>query len=271
MAWRPAAALGRPSAQPAAGCQVISSIRARRRSRQPQPRPTWAPAPCRRPEDSARHRDGTARGGDQLRSQQYANARSASSCPPAPRVRLGASTCGWVDQVEQVGNLNYPTKRAGGRIGRLVVISVGVRRDGSVESTRIIQSSIPMLDNAAMSDCTAVAPFEDRRRAGSPMSLHVTRTWQFLPGGELLDRLATAHEGLMQSTSACSTQIQRGQRRFPSGSGASPGAGTPRRRSIPGALRIPRVANTTWNAPSPASSAGSCQAVPRRVAELGVG
>ena len=96
----------------------------------------------------------------------------------------------WVDRVERVGNLNYPDEARRRRIGGLVVISVGVRRDGSVESTRIIQSSnIPMLDNAAIRIVQLSAPYEPLPKTREdPDVLHVTRTWQFLPGGELLDR-----------------------------------------------------------------------------------
>ena len=70
------------------------------------------------------------------------------------------------------------------------MISVGVRRDGSVESTRIIQSShIPMLDDAAIRIVKLSQPFAPLPRTNDdPDILHVTRTWQFLPGGEMVDR-----------------------------------------------------------------------------------
>ena len=71
-----------------------------------------------------------------------------------------------------------------------MVISVAVRRDGSVENTRIVQSSnIPMLDNAALRIVKLSEPFAPLPRTqDDPDVLHVTRTWQFLPGGELVDR-----------------------------------------------------------------------------------
>lgn len=96
----------------------------------------------------------------------------------------------WVDRVERIGNLNYPEEARRRRIGGVVVISVGVRRDGSVESVRIIRSShIPMLDEAALRIVALAAPFAPLpRTAEDPDVLHVTRTWQFLPGGELVDR-----------------------------------------------------------------------------------
>ena len=72
----------------------------------------------------------------------------------------------------------------------LVVISVAVRRDGSVESTQIVQSShVPMLDYAALRIVKLSEPFAPLPKTqDDPDVLHVTRTWQFMPGGELIDR-----------------------------------------------------------------------------------
>ena len=96
----------------------------------------------------------------------------------------------WVDRAERVGNLNYPDEARRRRIGGLVVISVAVRRDGSVESTQIVQSShVPMLDNAALRIVKLSEPFAPLPKTqDDPDVLHVTRTWQFMPGGELIDR-----------------------------------------------------------------------------------
>ena len=71
-----------------------------------------------------------------------------------------------------------------------MVISVAVRRDGSVESMRIIRSSnIPMLDDAALRIVKLSIPFAPLPKTPEdPDILHITRTWQFMPGGELVDR-----------------------------------------------------------------------------------
>jgi protein TonB len=127
----------------------------------------------------------------QLRSQQYAKRPKRKFVSASTREYAWARYLrGWVDRVERVGNLNYPDEARRRRIGGVVVISVGVRRDGSVESTRIIQSSrIPMLDDAALRIVRLSAPFEPLPKTREdPDILHVTRTWQFLPGGELVDR-----------------------------------------------------------------------------------
>ena len=127
----------------------------------------------------------------QLRSQQYAKRPKRKFVSASTREYAWAEYLrGWVDRVERVGNLNYPDEARRRRIGGLVVISVAVRRDGSVESTRIIQSShVPMLDNAALRIVKLSTPFAPLPKTkDDPDILHVTRTWQFLPGGELVDR-----------------------------------------------------------------------------------
>ncbi|QIL21366.1 energy transducer TonB [Thermomonas sp. HDW16] len=127
----------------------------------------------------------------QLRSQQYAKRPKRKFVSASTKEYAWAQYLrGWVDRVERVGNLNYPDEARRRRIGGLVVISVAVRRNGSVEGTRIIQSShIPMLDNAALRIVKLSEPFAPLPKTQEdPDILHVTRTWQFLPGGELVDQ-----------------------------------------------------------------------------------
>lgn len=127
----------------------------------------------------------------QLRSQEYAKRPKRKFVSASTREYAWAEYLrSWVDRVERVGNLNYPDEARRRRIGGLVVISVGVRRDGSVESSRIIQSSnIPMLDSAALRIVKLSEPFAPLPKTqDDPDILHVTRTWQFMPGGELVDR-----------------------------------------------------------------------------------
>ena len=127
----------------------------------------------------------------QLRSQQYAKRPKRKFVSASTKEYAWAQYLrSWVDRVERVGNLNYPDEARRRRIGGLVVISVAVRRDGSVESTQIIQSShVPMLDNAALRIVKLSEPFAPLPKTqDDPDVLHVTRTWQFLPGGELIDR-----------------------------------------------------------------------------------
>jgi protein TonB len=96
----------------------------------------------------------------------------------------------WVDRVERVGNLNYPDEARRRRIGGTVVINVGIRRDGSVESARIVRSSnIPLLDEAALRIARLAEPYPPLPPTREdPDILNVVRTWQFMPGGTMVDR-----------------------------------------------------------------------------------
>lgn len=96
----------------------------------------------------------------------------------------------WVDRVERVGNLNYPDEARRRRLAGQVVISVAVRRDGSVERAEIVQSSgIALLDASALRIVRLAEPYPPLPKTGEdPDVLHVTRTWQFLPEGSLIDR-----------------------------------------------------------------------------------
>ncbi|TMN20264.1 energy transducer TonB [Pseudoxanthomonas sp. X-1] len=96
----------------------------------------------------------------------------------------------WVDRAERVGNLNYPDEARRKRLSGQVVISVAVRRNGTVEQSRIIQSSgVPLLDSAALRVVTLAAPFPPLPDTDEHVDiLHVTRTWVFLPAGELRDQ-----------------------------------------------------------------------------------
>ncbi|MGQ4584589.1 TonB family protein [Lysobacter sp. F60174L2] len=97
---------------------------------------------------------------------------------------------GWVDRVERVGNLNYPDEARRRRLAGQVVISVAVRRDGSVEDSEIVVSSgIPLLDASALRIARLAEPYPPLPKTDEdPDVLHVTRTWAFLAGGELVDR-----------------------------------------------------------------------------------
>ncbi|WP_408950820.1 energy transducer TonB [Lysobacter sp. Hz 25] len=95
----------------------------------------------------------------------------------------------WVDRVERVGNLNYPDEARRRRLAGQVVISVAVRRNGSVERADIIRSSgIALLDASALRIAKLAEPYPPLPRTEeNPDILHVTRTWNFLPGGSLVD------------------------------------------------------------------------------------
>ena len=182
-----------PAPAPPQDARVVASAAGEQALPVPTPRPEVAADPLPEGREKIQRDIEMARlaAEIQLRSQQYAKRPKRKFVSASTREYAWAEYLrGWVDRVERVGNLNYPDEARRRRIGGLVVISVGVRRDGSVESVRIIQSShIPMLDEAAMRIVKLSEPFAPLPKTQEdPDILHVTRTWQFLPGGELVDR-----------------------------------------------------------------------------------
>ncbi|MDO5506484.1 MAG: TonB family protein [Pseudoxanthomonas suwonensis] len=125
-----------------------------------------------------------------LRSEAYARRPSRKFVSASTREYAWAGYLRqWVDRVERIGNLNYPDEARRRRIGGVVVINVGVRRNGTLESAHIVQSShIPMLDQAALRIAELAAPYPPLPQTEeNPDVLNVVRTWQFLPGGEMVD------------------------------------------------------------------------------------
>jgi protein TonB len=88
----------------------------------------------------------------------------------------------WVAKVERVGNLNYPEEIRRLKLTGDLVMTVGIKLDGSVESIDITRSSgTPQLDQAATRIVRLAGPY-------SPLPdyiqsevdvLHITRTWRF--------------------------------------------------------------------------------------------
>ena len=94
---------------------------------------------------------------------------------------------GWVARVERIGNLNYPDEARRRNLQGQLVLTVAVRRDGSVESIDVVQpSGHPILDEAAVRTVRLAEPFGPLPETKDKIDvLHITRTWQFLPGNVL--------------------------------------------------------------------------------------
>ena len=125
-----------------------------------------------------------------LRSELYAKRPKRKFVSASTREYVYANYLrAWVDRAERVGNLNYPDEARRERLSGTLVISVAVRRDGSVEQTRIIQSSgVPLLDSTALRIVKLAEPFPPLPETDEHIDiLHVTRTWNFLPGGGVRD------------------------------------------------------------------------------------
>jgi periplasmic protein TonB len=93
----------------------------------------------------------------------------------------------WVARVERIGNLHYPEEARRRSLSGQLVLTVAVRRDGSVERIDIVQpSGHAALDDAALRTVQLAAPFAPLPDTKDKIDvLHITRTWQFLPGGIL--------------------------------------------------------------------------------------
>lgn len=97
----------------------------------------------------------------------------------------------WRNRVERVGNLNYPEKARRENLTGNLVLDVAINPDGSVHSVNLIRSSgSKVLDDAARRIVELAAPY----RPFSPEIrkdvdiLHITRTWQFIHGNQLVSR-----------------------------------------------------------------------------------
>lgn len=93
----------------------------------------------------------------------------------------------YVARIERIGNLNYPDAARRRNLSGRVVLTVAVRRDGSVESIDMVQSSgIPVLDEAAKQSVRLAVPFPPLPPTRENIDvLNITRTWDWLPDSTL--------------------------------------------------------------------------------------
>jgi protein TonB len=93
---------------------------------------------------------------------------------------------GWSDRVQRVGNLNYPDGARQHKMYGDLLLTVGLNRDGGIETIKVIKSSgHPLLDAAAERIVRLAAPFPPLPKDTNVDELYITRTWQFLPGDVL--------------------------------------------------------------------------------------
>jgi len=94
----------------------------------------------------------------------------------------------WRLKVERVGNLNYPENARTQKLYGSLLLTVGIRADGSVESIAVDRSSgQKMLDLAAqkiVEMASPYAPFPSDIKRDTDI-LYITRTWTFRPGDSL--------------------------------------------------------------------------------------
>lgn len=90
----------------------------------------------------------------------------------------------WVERVERVGNANYPERARAERLEGRLVMTVAVRRDGSVESVVLnTPSNHELLNQSARRIVQLAEPFSAVPQSGERIDvLHITRTWHFRNG-----------------------------------------------------------------------------------------
>jgi protein TonB len=94
----------------------------------------------------------------------------------------------WRLKVERIGNKNYPEAARAQKLYGSLLLTVGIRADGSVESIAVDRTSgQKVLDAAAARIVELAAPFAvfppDIKRDTD--ILYITRTWTFAPGDSL--------------------------------------------------------------------------------------
>ncbi|MBB1088506.1 energy transducer TonB [Lysobacter sp. SG-8] len=181
-----------PAPRPPPEARVVSSPRGETRAPAARDTPDPTETPLPRGEEKVERDMAMARLAAEihLRSERYAKRPKRKFVSASTQEYAWAAYLrDWVDRVERVGNLNYPDEARRRRLAGQVVISVAIRRDGSVERADIIRSSgVPVLDASALRIARLAEPYSPLPRTDEdPDILHVTRTWNFLPGGRLVD------------------------------------------------------------------------------------
>lgn len=97
----------------------------------------------------------------------------------------------WRLKVERVGNLNYPEAARAQKLYGSLLLTVGIRADGSLESVAVDRASgQKILDLAAtriVKMASPYAPFPPDIRRDTDI-LYITRTWTFAPGDSLISQ-----------------------------------------------------------------------------------
>ncbi len=181
-----------PAPQPPPQARVISSTRAQTRSPVPEATPQDDPTPLPSGQQKIERDLAMARLAAEihLRSERYAKRPKRKFVSASTQEYAYAGYLReWVDRVERVGNLNYPDEARRRHLAGTLVISVAIRRNGTVERAEVIQSSgIRLLDDAALRIAKLSEPYSPLPDTEDDIDiLHITRTWNFLPGGELVD------------------------------------------------------------------------------------
>ncbi|GAB6197446.1 energy transducer TonB family protein [Lysobacter xanthus] len=181
-----------PAPTPPPQARIVSSTRGPATDPTPQvaPTPTETPAPPGPEKIERDARMARLAAEIHLRSERYAKRPKRKFVSASTQEYAWATYLrGWVDRVERVGNLNYPDEARRRRLSGMVVITIAIRRNGTVERADIVQSSgVATLDQAALRIARMAEPYPPLPKTQEdPDILHVTRTWWFRPEGSMVD------------------------------------------------------------------------------------
>jgi protein TonB len=181
-----------PAPTPPTQARIVSAPNSDTRVALPSRNPQTLPSPLRKGEQKIQHDMDMARLAAEihLNSSNYAKRPSRKFVSASTQEYAWATYLrAWVDRVERVGNLNYPDEARRRRLSGVVVVNIGIRRNGTVERAQIVQSSgIPLLDESALRIAKLAEPYAPLPQTKEdPDILNVIRTWRFLPEGALID------------------------------------------------------------------------------------
>ena len=90
----------------------------------------------------------------------------------------------WVKKIERTGDLNYPDQAKKDNFQGSVMLTVGIKKDGSIHEIKVIKASTHQFLNEAAKHIVEMSqPFDPLPKTKERVDiLYITRTWQFLPG-----------------------------------------------------------------------------------------
>jgi protein TonB len=100
----------------------------------------------------------------------------------AHKYKAAAYEKSWQEKIERIGNLNYPDEARRRSLSGSLLLSVGIKPDGSVYSVQVRRSSgHSVLDDAAVNIVQLAAPFSrfPEELINEADILVITRTWRF--------------------------------------------------------------------------------------------
>lgn len=179
-----------PPPQPAAQARVLTGADHERPVQSPEDTPPDAPLPVPTGRELIQQSLEMARLSAEIERQAQLMAKRPRRKFVSASTReyeYAAYLRAWVARVERVGNLNYPEEARRRQLSGRLVMTVAVRRDGTVEDITIVQpSGHSVLDQAAIRIVRLAEPFPALPQTQENIDvLHITRTWQFLQGGTL--------------------------------------------------------------------------------------